>query len=126
MSTEANQNVIVRWFDAVNQGDLAVLDQLADELFSPDFCEHDPRMPNFQPGPAGVKHFIRQVLTENVDVHVTLHDIFGYEDKTASRFTVAMKDAATGQPVSAQVIAISRFVNGQMVEEWELAVAGKW
>jgi ketosteroid isomerase-like protein len=126
MSTEGNQNVIVRWFDAVNQGDLAVLDQLADELFSPTFIEHDPRMPNFQPGPAGVKHFIRQVLTENVDVTVTLHEIFGYEDKTASRFTVSMKDAASGKPVSAQVIAISRFENGQMAEEWELAVAGKW
>lgn len=126
MFSDENKNVILRWFDAVNQGDIALLDRLADELFTPGFIEHDPRMPDFERGPAGVKKFIHQVLEENTNVHVTVHDIFEYEDKVAYRFSVAMTQTARQKPVTAQLLAITRLGGGQIAEEWQLGVPGKW
>ena len=44
-----------RWFSAVNKKDLHAIDLLADEIYTPDFIEHDPGMPDFEPGLAGLK-----------------------------------------------------------------------
>ena len=126
MSDTENEKIILRWFDAVNQGDLDLLDPLAEELFTPDFVEHDPRMPDFELGPAGVKKFIHQVLRENINVNVTVHDIFSCEDKTAYRFTVSMIDSASGKPVNVQLLTITRFSAGQCAEEWQLSGQGEW
>jgi ketosteroid isomerase-like protein len=126
MSTEENEKVILHWFETLNQGDISLLDQLADELFTPDFCSHDPSMLDFEPGPTGVKKFIRELLTENSGVHVTLHDIFTHEEKTAYRFSVTMTDIASGKPVNAQLIAIDRFDGGRIAEEWQLSNPGSW
>jgi ketosteroid isomerase-like protein len=121
-----NESAIIRWFDALNKGDISLLDRLAEELFTSDFIEHDPRMPDFIPGPQGVKDFIHQVLKENTDVHVTIQDLFTSEDKTAYRFSVSMTEIASGKPVDVQLIAITRFIGNQMAEEWQLGVRGKW
>jgi hypothetical protein len=110
MSNGDDKNMMLRWFDAVNSGDIPQLDKLADELFNPDFMEHDPRMPDFEPGPAGVKKFIRQVRSEHTGIHVIVHDIFAEEDKVAYRFTLSMTDATSREPVSVQLLAITRFV----------------
>jgi predicted SnoaL-like aldol condensation-catalyzing enzyme len=126
MANDANQMVILRWFDAVNKGDIPLLDKLAYELFTPDFIEHDPRMPDFEPGPAGVKRFIHQVFKENTGVHVTIHDLFCDEDKVAYRFTVSMAEVASGKPVNVQLLAIDRFDGGLIAEEWQLSALGKW
>jgi hypothetical protein len=48
------------------------LERLADELFTPDFMEHDPRMPDFEPGPAGIKVLIHQVREEFTGIHATM------------------------------------------------------
>jgi ketosteroid isomerase-like protein len=126
MSETENEKIILRWFEAVNQGDLHLLDALAVELFTPDFMEHDPRMPDFEPGPAGVKKFIYQVLRENINVQVSVHDMFSHGDKTAYRFTVSMTDSASGKPVTVQLLAITHFFNGQCAEEWQLSAQGDW
>ena len=126
MSSEENKNVILRWYDAVNRGNMPELDKLADELFTPEFMEHDPRMPDFEPGPAGVRKFIRQARSEYTGIHVIVHDIFAEGDKVAYRFTLSMTDAASREPVHVQLLAITRFVGGQIAEEWELGVRGIW
>ena len=126
MSSDENKNVILRWFEAVNNGNMPELDKLADELFTPDFMEHDPRMPDFEPGPAGVKKFIREVRSEYTGIHVIVHDIFEQGDKAAYRFTLSMMDATSRDPVDVQLLAIARFVGGQIAEEWELGVRGVW
>ena len=61
MSNDEYKSLILQWFDAVNKGDVPMLEKLADELFTPDFMEHDPRMPDFKSGSAGVKDFIHQI-----------------------------------------------------------------
>lgn len=126
MSNDENTNAILSWFDILNQGDLVLLDQKADELFTDDFVWHDPRMLASGCGPELVKKFIHQVLQENTDVHVTVNDIFSVGDKTASRFSVSMTEVSSGEQVKIQLLAIDRFVGGQIAEEWQLSSAGKW
>lgn len=126
MVTDEKKDVILRWFDTLNQGDLPLLDRLADELFTADFVEHDPRMPDFELGPQGVKNFIHQVLKENTGVQVTVHDIFESGDKTAYRATVAMTDAVSKKTVQVMLLAITRFEDGRCAEEWQLSAPGKW
>lgn len=126
MPIDENANVILSWFDALNQGDLPLLESLAEALFTEDFCWHDPRLSELEPGPAGVKKFIHQVLAENTDIRVTVHDIFSVADKTAYRFTVSMTEIASGKPVNVQLIAIDRFVGNRIAEEWQLSAAGVW
>ena len=126
MPNDKNTNAILSWFDALNQGDLALLDQMADALFTDDFVWHDPRIVDAGCGPELVKKFIHQVLQENSDVHVTVNDIFSIGDKTASRFSVSMTEVLSGKPVKVQLLAIDRFVGGQIAEEWQLSAAGKW
>lgn len=126
MSDTDHEYAIHRWFEAVNQGDLALLERLSEELFTPDFVEHDPRMQEFVPGPASVKNFTRQLLAENRDVHVSVQDIFSYGDRTAYRFTVSMTKNTSDTPLVLQVLAITRFVDGRFAEEWQLCGQGLW
>jgi hypothetical protein len=98
---------------------------MANELFTPEFMEHDPRMPDFNSGPAGIKNLIYQVREEFTDIHATVHDIFSHEDKAAYRFTLSMTNVASGEPVNVQLLALTRFVGGKMAEEWRLGVRGK-
>jgi hypothetical protein len=126
MTNVEHKNAILRWFEAVNQADLTLLDTLADEIFRVDFIAHDPRLLGFEPGPAGVKRFIRRVLAENKDVHVTVHDIFSEADKLAYRFTVSMTEVESGKAVDVQLLAIDHFIGDQIAEEWQLSAPGKW
>ncbi|RPJ44601.1 MAG: nuclear transport factor 2 family protein [Chloroflexi bacterium] len=126
MSNQENERVILRWFDALNKADIPRLDQMASECFSPDFVGHDPRMAEFEHGPTGVKNFIHQLLKENTAVQVTIHDIFSNEDRIAYRFSVSMTDIASGRMVDVMLLAIDRFVDGQIAEEWQLSAPGNW
>lgn len=102
------------------------MNQLADELFTDGFTWHAPKMLDSGCGPELVKKFIHQVLQENTGVHISVHDIFSSGDKTASRFSLSMTEVSSGNLVKVQLLAIDRFVNGQIAEEWQLSVAGKW
>lgn len=126
MTGEANAEIILRWFDALNYGDIAKLDHLAEELFTDDFVWHDPRLIESGNGSEIVKKFIHQVLRENTNVHVTVEEIFSDRDKTASRFNVSMTNSASGKPLTIQLLAIDRFVHGRIAEEWQLSSPGQW
>jgi ketosteroid isomerase-like protein len=121
-----SKDTIFRWFRAVNEGDVPLLEKLADELFTPDFMEHDPRMPDFEPGSAGIKKIIHQVREEFSGIHATVHEIFSCEDKVAYRFTLSMTEISSGEVVNVQLLALTRFDDGKMAEEWQLGVRGKW
>jgi len=126
MSTEKNKAAVLGWIDAMNKKDLSVLDKLADELNTADFIEHDPGFPDFGRGPEGVKKWVRQVLKDSPDMHITLEDMIADGDKVVVRLTVKSTDAATGKPVNFLVLAIDRFVGEKIAEEWELGVPGQW
>ncbi len=61
------------------------------------------------------------VITNYVDIHLTLEDFFGEGDKTAARSTVRFTVAATGQKVWYPVLNMMRWVGDKLVERWELS-----
>jgi ketosteroid isomerase-like protein len=110
------------WFEAINVRDVDTLDKLADKLYTGDSCIHDPGMPDFGRGPAGVKAFVRQLYKDWRVIAMTMEDLFIEGDKTACRITVRGTMAETGAPLCLMVLSISHLVGGQIAEEWELAV----
>ncbi len=129
MLTDQNKAVVQRWFDAINNKDLSVCDQVADKTYAFDFTLHDPGFPKSAvpvPGPTGAKQFIRQLISNSPDVHLSIGDMIAEGDKVAFRFTVNSTDATTGKQTSLLIISIVRFVGGKFAEEWELGVPGEW
>ena len=122
MSANENKAAIRRQLEAFKTGNVSVLEKLADELYAADYVLHDPDYPGLPPGPEGVKQFVRGALQNMPGVHVTIEDMVAEGDQVATRFTVHGTDASTGKPVRMVVMAISRFVNGKIAEEWELGV----
>jgi len=129
MSTAQNKAVVQRWFDAINKKNVLACERVADETYAPDFILHDPgfpKSPDAKPGPAGAKEFVRQLISDSPDVHLTIDDMIAEGDKVVFRFTVHSTDATTGRPLSLLVMSIVRFVGSQFAEEWELGVPGEW
>ena len=122
MSTEQNKAVLRRWFEAQNEGNLVVLDKLADELCTADFVFHSPGIPAFPAGPEAAKQLTRQALAAFPGMRVSVEDMVAEGDRVASRFTAHYTDASTGKPVTGLGMDISRFVGGKFAEEWQLGV----
>ena len=129
MLTAHNKGVVQRWFDAINKKDLFVCEKIADETYAPIFRLHDPSYPQSTtpfPGPAGAKEFVRQLITNSPDVHLTIDDMVAEGDKVVFRFTIESTDKTTGKQVRSIAISIIRFEDGKFAEEWELVVPGEW
>lgn len=122
MPTEQNKAILQRWMDAFNEHDLDLLDRLADELYTADYVLHDPDFLDLPPGPAGVKQFVRSLPKNWTDVNVVVDELVAEGDRVASRFTVGGVDASIGKPLRLHGLAISRFADGKIAEEWQLAV----
>jgi ketosteroid isomerase-like protein len=119
---EQNKAVIRRQLEAFGPGKLSVLEQLADELYTADYVVHDPGSPGLPRGPEGVKVFVRGFLTAIPDARITVEDQIAEGDKVTTRFTMRGTNAASGKPVTMQVLCLSRFVGGKIAEEWQIGV----
>jgi predicted ester cyclase len=104
-------------YQAVNTGDLALLDKLV----APDYIEHSE---GFQ----GVEPFKQQITTFRAafpDLHVTIEDLIIDGDRFASRTTVTgthtgdlMGMPATGKQINVGTVDMGRIANGQAKERW--------
>jgi steroid delta-isomerase-like uncharacterized protein len=111
------QEVLAGIYDAVNTGDVALLDKLV----APDYIEHSE---GFQ----GVEPFRQQILAFRAafpDLHVTIEDLLTDGDRFASRTTVTgthtgdlMGVPATGKHISVEAVDMGRIENGQAKERW--------
>jgi predicted SnoaL-like aldol condensation-catalyzing enzyme len=115
---------LLHWLEAVNSNDLSVIDRVADEFFTADYVWHAPGFTGRQPGPAGVKSILRDILGWNPNMKVTLVDLFAEGDKVAARFTLQRTDPATGKTQHCLDLSLTRFVGDKTAEEWELI--GPW
>ena len=122
MSTEQNKAVLRRWFEAWNTRSVSVLEALADEIFTTDFVVHDKAQPAAVMGREGIKQFVRDVLKNTPDIHITVEDMTAEGDRVAIRYTPAGTDASTGKPTRTLVIQVSRMAGGKMAEAWSLDV----
>jgi steroid delta-isomerase-like uncharacterized protein len=120
MQTETNTTVASRWYEEVfNAGNLALID----ELFAPNFVDHDPSNP--LPGLEGVRQLVSMYRGAFPDLHLTIDDEITEGDKVVTRFTgrgthmgPLMGIPPSGKRVTITAIDILRFENGRIAEHW--------
>ncbi len=120
MSVEENKTIIRRVFEeALNQGNLAVID----ELFTSNFVDHST--PSQVPGPKGVKEYFTLVRTGFPDVHVTIDDLIAEGDKVVVRTTWRGTQQSSHEDmtsintqVTRTLIQIFHLQGGKIQEEW--------
>jgi steroid delta-isomerase-like uncharacterized protein len=120
MQTETNTTVASRWYEEVfNAGNLALID----ELFAPNFVDHDPSNP--LPGLEGVRQLVSMYRGAFPDLHLTIEDEITEGDKVVTRFTARgthkgplMGIPPTGKRVTITAIDILRFENSRIAEHW--------
>ena len=121
--TEANIATFRRAIDeGWNQGNLEAID----ELFAPDFVEHQP---GIAPGREGVKGSIRALRAAFPDLHLAVEDAAAAGDRCLAappwhrhaRRPVHGRCPATGRRIDITVIDVVRVADGRLVEHWGVA-----
>jgi predicted ester cyclase len=114
VSVEANKTIARRFIEEVwNEGNL----DRVDELMAPDAVSHDID-PTRTTDRAGVKAAIAAFRAAFPDLRLTIEDMFGEDDRVATRVTIR------GTPTGEQVvqtwsgIGITRYRDGKIVEQW--------
>ena len=123
MSTEENKALARRVLEEMfNKGNL----DLADEVFAPDYVDHDPAMPEDIRGPEGFKEYVSIFRTAFPDIHLEIEDQVAEGDKVVTRWTGTgthegdlMGIAPTGNKVTLPGMEIVRFSEGKLAEGWE-------
>jgi steroid delta-isomerase-like uncharacterized protein len=123
MSTEENKALARRVLEEMfNKGNL----DLADEVFAPDYVDHDPAMPEDIRGPEGFKEYVSIFRTAFPDLHIEIEDQVAEGDKVVTRWTGTgthegdlMGIAPTGNKVTLPGMEIVRISGGKLAEGWE-------
>jgi steroid delta-isomerase-like uncharacterized protein len=118
--SEHNKAVLRRVFEEVwNKGNLS----LVDELFAPNYEDHDPSTPDFGRGPESEKK--RATLYRNAfpDLRLTIEDIIAEGDTVMARWSCRGTHkgdlggiAPTGKQISISGVTVARLSNGKLAE----------
>ena len=122
MSTEANKQVVRRYYEEVLNG--RAIDVLP-EIAAADYEEHDP-LPGQGTGLAGFRDRIT-MLTTAIEQHFTLEDIVAEGDRVVVRWTTNATQIgeflgipATGKSYTIAGIDIHRLKDGKLAEHWHV------
>lgn len=118
----SNKEVVRRVYDEVlNKRNL----NLIQELFRPDYIEHDP-MPGQRTGLDGVNDRFG-MLIKALDPHFTIEDLIAEGDRVVVRWTNAGTNVgdffgipATGRAFKIPGIDIYRLQDGKLAEHWHV------
>ena len=104
-----------------NDGKLAV----ADEIFAPEYVNHDPASPDFGTGPEGVKQSVKLYRNAFPDLQFTVEHMIETEQFVTTRFTVRGTHKgdlrgipATNSSIQVDGIVIRRISAGRIVAGW--------
>ena len=121
MSIDENKALVHRMWEAINKGNLTVLDELSAANFvwhAPGGSEHHDLETS--------KKIIARFFTTFPDFHVTVEDMVAEDDKVVMRSTRTGTHkgeyrgiAATGKRVTWTFISIYRIEGDKIVEEWD-------
>ena len=120
----ANEAAAKRVIDeALSKGNIAVID----ELFAPDFVEHQPFPPEVPKGVDGLKWFVENFRKAFPDVTIRVDQTVASGDLVATRATWKgthqgewMGLKPTGKSIEFESYDIIRFKDGKVVEHWGL------
>ena len=124
METEENKALVRRWFQELDRGNLAAID----ELLSADYIDHSPPIPGLPPGREGVRqaNLLLRAAFSNV-VH-TIDEQLAERDKVMTRVTTRgtftgefLGYAPSGRVVELSGMAVHRVADGKLVEHWAQA-----
>jgi C-1 hydroxylase len=118
MSTEDNKELVRRYIETWNRGDL----QGMAEFWSPDMVHHTRSGSH---GFESVISIVSNFMTAFPDLKFEIEDLVADGDRVASRMTASgthtgdyMGVPATGRQVSCAVLGFARVLNGKLVEHW--------
>ena len=124
MSAESNAQIVRRFVNEISKGNLDVLD----DIVAPDFKDHQQLPPGLPSGVAGLKAFFGAQLTAFPDLKVTLEDMTADGDRVWDRLRVEgtntgpiMGMSPTGRRMTVEVLDLTRFEGGKVVEHWGVA-----
>lgn len=126
MSTEYNKAIVRRYFQEVL--DKCALDIL-DEIVTTDCIIHRPEAPEPIRGLEAFKHTLERILQVYTEFTTTIHDLIAEENRVACRLSHRAVNrgewtsrlgthAVAGKTVTWPAIAIFRFHDGKIAEEW--------
>jgi len=98
----------------------------ADEVYAPDFVDHDPSAPpEMTQGPEGVKQQAQMYRSAFPDLQMSVDAQYAEGDAVVTRWTARgthegelMGVAATGNSVTITGITIDRVADDRIAEEW--------
>lgn len=123
MSIEQNKGTVRRFYEEMLSGhDLEV----AEELFTEDFVDHDPEDPEGRPsGIEGAKEEVGAYIAAFPDMRVSVDDLFGEGDRIVVRGTLrGTHEGAfagippTGKAATVPTMQTFRMVDGKIAEAW--------
>ena len=124
--SEENKATVARYFaEAVDKRNVDILD----ELFTSDCVIHRPEAPAPLVGLDDFKKALGMLLNAYSDCKTTVHDLFASDDRAACRLSHRAvnrgewisrigRHAVAGKTVGWSAIAIFRFRDGKIAEEW--------
>jgi len=117
---EENKAIIGSFAELWNTGNLAI----ADEIFSPDFVNHDPNDPGVT-NLESYKGYVPAVRIGFPDINISVDDLVAEEEKVAFRYTIIathqgelMGMPATGIQVVWTGITVAHLADGKIMEMW--------
>jgi hypothetical protein len=126
MTAEENKAIFIRFMKELGKGNLAIID----EVCAPDFAFHSPNFPNWPGGLEGARTLSVAGRDLFADAQTKLDDIFAADDKVVIRMTI--RGTYIGEPLpgfpkkgerfAMGGVAIYRFVDGKIVDDWGIQV----
>jgi predicted ester cyclase len=120
MSTEQNKQVVRRFYEEIDKGNLNAMDELVAE----DYIDHSPPPFPVAPGRAGVKEAFELFWTATPGYH-QIEDQVAEGDKVVTRLLCIGKHDGdlpgiprTGNDMRMTAVVIHRIVDGKLVEKW--------
>jgi len=122
MSVEQNKALLSKWIEeGWNQGNLDVVD----EVYAPNFTQHDPSSPVPVTSAEALKHYVAGFRNAMPDMHFETEDLIAEGDKVVTRLTSFGRHEgdlpgapATGNEMKMTSITIHRIAGGKLVEKW--------
>jgi predicted ester cyclase len=121
MSPEDNMALVRRWFEEIDRGNLAIID----ELLPIDYLDHNPPLPDLPPGREGVRRSAQMLLAAFPDVVHTIEDQVAEGDKVMTRVMTRATFSGeilgfqpTGNVIEIRGIAVHRVAGGRLIEHW--------
>lgn len=121
MSSEENKALVRRFYEAIDTGDLALLDRFV----AVDYIDHNPGMPGLASGLVGLRQFFTISLNGFSAFRHTIDDQIAEGDRVVTRLTAGGVHSgdvfgfpATGRRVAMTSIAVHRIAGDKLVEHW--------